>query len=259
MKITVCGAAGRMGQSILGIAKYDEAVQVCGAVEYESSQAIGTGTPAIIPASSLESVLPQTEALIDFTNPDSALKNLELARKYKIPVIIGTTGFIAEQKEKIAEASKEIPIVSSPNMSVGVNILFKLVEEVAKLVPDYDIEMVELHHNKKKDAPSGTAAQLAHIAASAIGKNINEVGVYGRKTVLAERKKDEIGVLSVRGGDIVGEHTVYFAGIGERIELTHRAQSRNTFGAGAIRAAKWIIGKAPGLYDMQDVLGFKKS
>ncbi|MDR2426747.1 MAG: 4-hydroxy-tetrahydrodipicolinate reductase [Endomicrobium sp.] len=257
MKITVCGAAGRMGQSILGIAKFDEAVQICAGVEYDSSPAIGAGTPAIIPASSIETVLADTEVLIDFTNPDNALKNLELAKKYKIPAVIGTTGFIAEQKEKIVKVSKEIPIVLSPNMSVGVNILFKLVEYVAKLVPDYDIEMVELHHNKKKDSPSGTATMLSEIAANAIGSNINEVGIYGRKTVLGERKKDEIGVFSVRGGDIVGEHTVYFAGIGERLELVHRAQSRNNFGAGAIRAAKWIIGKDPGLYDMQDVLGLK--
>jgi 4-hydroxy-tetrahydrodipicolinate reductase len=257
MRITICGAAGRMGQSILDIAKIDENVQVCGAVEYENSPALGTGNPAILPASRIEEVLPGTEVLIDFTNPDNALKNLEFAKKYKIPVVIGTTGFISEQKEKIAEAAKEIPIVLSPNMSVGVNILFKLVEEVTKLIPDYDIEIVELHHNKKKDAPSGTAVKLADIAAAGIGKNMNEVGVYGRKSVLGERGKDEIGVLSVRGGDIVGEHTVYFAGIGERLELTHRAQSRNTFGAGAVRAAKWLIGKAPGLYDMQDVLGLK--
>lgn len=257
MKITVCGAAGRMGQCILELAKIDEAVQVCSAIEYDGSSAIGSGTPAIIPVSSIEEALPGTDVLIDFTNPDSALKNLEFAKKHKIPVVLGTTGFIAEQKEKIAEAAKEIPLVFSPNMSVGVNILFKLVKEVATLIPDYDIEIIELHHNKKKDAPSGTAAQLADIAATAIGKNINEVGVYGRKTVMGERKKDEIGIMSMRGGDIVGEHTVYFAGIGERLELTHRAQSRNTLGAGAIRAAKWLMGKEPGLYDMQDVLGLK--
>jgi 4-hydroxy-tetrahydrodipicolinate reductase len=257
MKITVCGAAGRMGQCIMELAKTDEAVQVCGAVEYDASPAIGTGIPAIIQASSIEEVLPSTEVLIDFTNPDSALKNLEIAKKHKIPVVIGTTGFIAEQKEKIAEAAKQIPVVFSPNMSVGVNILFKLVKEVASLIPDYDIELLELHHNKKKDAPSGTAAKLADIVAAAIGKNINDVATYGRKSIMGERAKDEIGIMSVRGGDIVGEHTVYFAGIGERLELTHRAQSRNTLGAGAIRAAKWLVGKEPGLYDMHDVLGLK--
>ncbi|MDR1941543.1 MAG: 4-hydroxy-tetrahydrodipicolinate reductase, partial [Endomicrobium sp.] len=201
--------------------------------------------------------LPDADVLIDFTNPDSALKNLDVARLLKKSVIIGTTGFISEQKDKISEIAKDIAIVLSPNMSVGVNLLFKLVEEVAGRIPDYDIEMVELHHNKKKDSPSGTAVKLSEIAAKAIGKNISDVGVYGRKSVMAERKKDEIGILSVRAGDIVGDHNVYFAGPGEMLTLTHRAHSRDTFAAGAVRAAKWIMGKEPGLYDMQDVLGLK--
>ena len=258
MKITVCGAAGRMGQSIASVVRSDENVQIAGALEYETSPAIGTGNPVIESSCELKKYLPLSDVLIDFTNPDGALKNLEFAKQHNKPVVIGTTGFIAEQKEKIAEIAKFIPVVMSPNMSIGVNILFKLIEGVAKLVPEYDIEIVELHHNKKKDSPSGTAAKLAEIAAVAIGQNINEVGVYGRKTVLGERRKDEIGVLSVRAGDIVGDHTVYFAGPGERIELTHRAHSRETFAAGAIRAAKWLVGKEPGLYDMQDVLGIKK-
>ncbi len=257
MKIAVCGAAGRMGQAIMSVVKTDENVQVTGALEYENSPALGMGNPQIAPICDLEKYLPESDAMIDFTNPDSTLKNLETAKKFKIPVVIGTTGFISEQKEKIEDAAKVIPIVMSPNMSVGVNILFKLVEEVAKLIPDYDIEIVELHHNKKKDAPSGTAAKLAEVAATAIGKNISEVGVYGRKTLLGERRKDEIGILSVRAGDIVGDHTVYFAGSGERIELTHRAHSRETLAAGAVRAAKWLIGKEPGLYNMRDVLGIK--
>jgi 4-hydroxy-tetrahydrodipicolinate reductase len=257
MKIAVCGAAGRMGQAIISVAKSDENVQVCGAFEYENSPALGFGNPSLLASSELEKFLPEADVLIDFTSPDSALKNLEAARRLKKPVVIGTTGFISEQKNKIAEIAKEMPIVMSPNMSVGVNLLFKLVEEVAAKIPDYDIEMVELHHNKKKDSPSGTAVKLSEIAAKAIGKNISDIGVYGRKSVMAERRKDEIGVLSVRAGDIVGDHTVYFAGPGERLELTHRAHSRDTFAAGAIRAAKWIIGKEPGLYDMQDVLGLK--
>ena len=258
MKIVVCGAAGRMGQAIYSIAKVDENVQIVGALEYEGSPAIGTCNPPIAASGELEKYLPEADVLIDFTNPDSALKHLETAKKYKKPVVIGTTGFITEQKEKIAEYAKKIPVIMSPNMSVGVNILFKLVASVAKRIPDYDIELLELHHNKKKDAPSGTAAALAEVVAGAIGKNINDVGVYGRKSIMAERKKDEIGIMSIRAGDIVGEHTVYFAGPGERIELTHRAHSRDTFAAGAIRAAKWLIDKEPGLYDMQDVLGIKK-
>ncbi len=257
MKITVCGAAGRMGQAILAIAKSDENIEIAGALEYDGSKAIGTGDPVVSSVVDLEKFLPETDALIDFTNPESALRNLEAAGKYKVPVVIGTTGFNEEQRKKIAEISKSIPTVFSPNMSAGVNILFKLVEAVAKKIPDYDIEVVELHHNKKKDSPSGTAAKLAEIAAASIGKNISDAGVYGRHSADAVRKKDEIGLHSIRAGDIVGDHTVYFAGPGERIELTHRAHSRDTFAAGAVRAAKWAAGRKPGLYDMTDVLSLK--
>jgi 4-hydroxy-tetrahydrodipicolinate reductase len=254
MKITVCGAAGRMGQTILAIAKSDESVKIVGALEYDGSRAIGTGDPVISSIGDLEKFLSETEVLIDFTNPESALRNLEAAGKYKVSVVIGTTGFNEEQGKKIMEISESIPVVFSPNMSVGVNILFKLVEAVAKKIPDYDIEIVELHHNKKKDSPSGTAAKLAEIAAASTGKNISDVSVYDRHFADAVRKKDEIGLHSIRAGDIVGDHTVYFAGPGERIELTHRAHSRDTFAAGAIRAAKWAAGRKPGLYDMMDVL-----
>jgi 4-hydroxy-tetrahydrodipicolinate reductase len=257
MKLAICGAAGRMGESIIAIAKEDSEIQISGALEFESSKAIGTGSPIISSVTDLEKILKNTDALIDFTNPESALKNLDLAVKQKVPVVIGTTGFSEEQKKKIYEASKIIPIIFSPNMSVGVNILFKLVEEAAKKISDYDIEIVELHHNKKKDSPSGTAAKLAEVAAYSIGKDIKDVGIYGRHSANSARKKDEIGVLSVRAGDIVGDHTVYFVGPGERLELTHRAHSRDTFAAGAVRAAKWVAGKKPGLYDMSDVLSLK--
>ena len=231
MKITLCGAAGRMGQAIASVVKADENVVITGAVEYDASPAIGTGNPPIVASADLEKCLKESDILVDFTNPDSSLKNLEVAKKLKKPVVLGTTGFIAEQKEKIAEYAKSIPILMSPNMSVGVNILFKLVDSVAKRIPDYDIEIVELHHNKKKDAPSGTAMKIAEVAASALDKNINDVGVYGRKSIMAERKKDEIGIMSVRAGDIVGEHTVYFAGFGERLEIKHVAHSRDTLAA----------------------------
>jgi 4-hydroxy-tetrahydrodipicolinate reductase len=257
MKITVCGAAGRMGQAILAIAKLDENVKIVGALEYDRIKAIGTGDPTVSSVIDLEKFLSETDALIDFTNPESALRNLEAAGKYKVPVVIGTTGFNEEQRKKIAEISKSIPIVFSPNMSAGVNILFELVEAVAKKIPDYDIEIVELHHNKKKDSPSGTAAKLAEIAAVSIGKSIDDVGIYGRHSSDVVRKKDEVGLHSVRAGDIIGEHTVYFAGPGERIELTHRAHSRDTFAAGAVRAAKWVVGRNPGLYDTADVLSLK--
>ncbi|MDR1122694.1 MAG: 4-hydroxy-tetrahydrodipicolinate reductase [Endomicrobium sp.] len=257
MKLAICGAAGRMGQSIIAIVKDDSEVQISGAFEFEGSKAIGTGSPIILPVTDLEKILKNTDVLIDFTNPESTLKNLSFAVKQKVSVVIGTTGFSKEQKKKICEVSKVIPIVFSPNMSVGVNILFKLIEEVAKKNPDYDIEIVELHHNKKKDSPSGTAAKLAEVAAYSIDKDIKDVVVYGRHSANSARKKNEIGILSVRAGDIVGDHTVYFVGSGERIELTHRAHSRDTFAVGAIRAAKWVVGKKFGLYDMFDVLSLK--
>ncbi|MDR3048857.1 MAG: 4-hydroxy-tetrahydrodipicolinate reductase [Elusimicrobiota bacterium] len=254
MKIVVCGAAGRMGQAILNLAKADTSIEISGAVEFDESPAIGTGSPKISKASELPAILSADTVLIDFTNPQSALKNLEIARQKETAVVIGTTGFDASQKEQISKVAKEIPVLLSPNMSIGVNLLFKLVQEVSKAVSDYDIELVELHHNKKKDAPSGTAVKLAEIIADALGRNIEKDAVYERHSVNKARSKDEIGIMSVRAGDIVGDHTIYFAGPGERIELTHRAHSRDTFAAGAIRAAKWLSTQKSGLYDMQDVL-----
>jgi 4-hydroxy-tetrahydrodipicolinate reductase len=257
MKVTICGAAGRMGRTILTLAKLDGEIQISGVLESDGNKAIGTGDPVIYSIKDLKSFLSETDSLIDFTNPESTLKNLEVAEEFKVPVVIGTTGFDEEQRNKIAEISKSVPIVFSPNMSVGVNILFKLVENVVKKIPDYDIEIIEIHHNKKKDSPSGTAAKLLEIAASSLGKDINETAVYGRHSQDAVRKKGEVGLFSIRAGDIVGEHTVYLAGPGERIELTHRAHSRDTFASGALRAAKWVANQKPGLYDMIDVLGIK--
>jgi 4-hydroxy-tetrahydrodipicolinate reductase len=257
MRLAICGAAGRMGRAIVVMAKEDTDIQISGVLEHDGNKVVGTGNPIVSSVKDLEKILKDSDVVIDFTNPESALKNLEIAVKQRVPVVMGTTGFSKEQQRQIKEASKVIPIIFSPNMSIGVNILFKLVEEVAKRVPGYDIEIVELHHNKKKDSPSGTAAKLAEVAASSIGKNISEIGVYGRHSTNDLRKKNEIGILSVRAGDIVGDHTVYFAGPGERIELIHRAHSRDTFAAGALKAAKWVIGKKSELYDMADVLGIK--
>ncbi|MDR2676793.1 MAG: 4-hydroxy-tetrahydrodipicolinate reductase [Endomicrobium sp.] len=257
MKVTICGAGGRMGQAVItmiGSGSYSD-IEICGALECDKNKIIKTSELLIFSIDNLDKFLSEADILIDFTNPNSTLKSLEIAKTHKVPVVIGTTGFNESQKEKIKIISRDIPIVCSPNMSIGVNILFKLVEAVAKKIYDYDIEIVELHHNKKNDSPSGTAAKLAEIAATSIGKDIASVGVYGRHSSSMLRKKDEIGVLSVRAGDIVGDHTVYFAGPGERIELTHRAHSRNTFAAGALRAAKWLnVEREPRLYDMLDVL-----
>ncbi len=255
IKISVCGAAGRMGTSIIGLAKLDKDIEVTGALETAGNPALGSGSPSI--SDDISRVISLCDVLIDFTTPKASIEHLVEAIKNSKAIVIGTTGFSETEMSEIRAASKKIPVVCTPNMSVGVNLLFKLSEEAAKILPGYDIEIVELHHNKKKDAPSGTAAKLLEIISRALGKDPKKAGIYGRQGIVGARTSDEIGVMSVRAGDIVGEHTVYLAGPGERVELTHRAYTRDTFATGALRAAKWIYGKNPGLYDMQDVLGFK--
>jgi len=255
IKIAVCGAAGRVGQSIIGLAKLDKEISITGALENAGNPAIGSGAPAI--TDDIAGAITNCDVIIDFTTPKASVEHLVEALKYSKSIVIGTTGFSETEISEIKAASKKIPVFFTPNMSVGVNLLFKLSEEAAKIVPGYDIEIVELHHNQKKDAPSGTAVKLLEIISRALGKDPKKTGVFGRQGITGARTKEEIGVMAVRAGDIVGEHTVYLAGPGERIELTHRAFSRDTFASGALRAAKWVYGKAPGLYDMQDVLGLK--
>jgi 4-hydroxy-tetrahydrodipicolinate reductase len=255
IKIIVCGACGRMGQRIIDLAKSYKEMQIVGAVESKDCQLIGTGMPKV--TSDLSGIITSCDVMIDFTTPQVTLSNLEIAVKNGRAIVIGTTGFNDAQVKKIKEAGSKIPVLLSPNMSIGVNLLFKLANDTAKTIPDYDVEIVELHHNKKKDSPSGTAVRLFEIICRVLGRKTQDVGVFGRQGVVGERKKEEIGIMAVRAGDIVGEHTVYFAGPGERIELTHRAHSRDTFANGALMAAKWISDKEPGVYDMQDVLNLK--
>ena len=258
LKVGVTGAAGRMGSLISNLVLKDGDLNLVGVTEREDSPFIGKEFARGVKFySSLKEFTEKPDVVIDFTTPQGTLKVLGEARELKIPLVIGTTGFTQEEKEKIEETSKSIPIVFSPNMSLGVNLLFKLVGEVAKALKDkgYDVEIFEVHHRFKKDAPSGTALRLAEIIAESIGKDLEDIGVYGRKGIVGERKKDELGILSARMGDVVGEHTVFFATMGERLELTHRATSRETFARGAIIAAKWVVGKPVGLYNMFDVLG----
>jgi len=255
IKISVCGAAGKMGTSIIGLARLDKELEVAGALEIAGNPAVGTGSPSI--SDDISRVISVCDVLIDFTTPKASIEHLVEAIKNSRAIVIGTTGFSETELSEIKAASKKIPVVFTPNMSVGVNLLFKLSEEAARIVPGYDIEIVELHHNQKKDAPSGTAVKLLEIISRALGRDPKKTGIYGRQGITGPRSKEEIGILSVRAGDIVGEHTVYLAGPGERIELTHRAHSRDTLASGALRAAKWIYGKSPGLYDMQDVLNLK--
>jgi 4-hydroxy-tetrahydrodipicolinate reductase len=198
------------------------------------------------------------DVLVDFTRPEATFAYLDACRKAGVNLIIGTTGFDAAGKAAIEAAAKEIGIVFAPNFSVGVNLLMKLAETAARVLAEgYDIEIIEAHHRHKVDAPSGTALGIGQAVAGTLGRDLKTCAVYGREGVTGERKPDTIGFATVRGGDIVGDHTLLFAGVGERVELTHKASSRATFAQGALRAAKWLHGKGPGLYDMRDVLGLK--
>lgn len=266
IRITVCGAAGRMGSRIVALSKDYPEIKLVGAVESKTHPSLGedAGTVAGIGQlnvkiiESLEKVINDTDTVVNFTNPEATLQHLEIVKKYKKSMVIGTTGFNNEQIKIIQEAAKEIPIVFSPNMSVGINLLFKILKDIAQVLgDDYDVEIIEAHHRMKKDAPSGTAIKMAKVIADALGRNFDEVAVYARKGIIGERTKTEIGIQTIRAGDIVGEHTVIFGGLGERIEIVHKASSRDTFARGALRAVVWLSGKPAGLYDMADVLGIR--
>ncbi|HAK88745.1 MAG: 4-hydroxy-tetrahydrodipicolinate reductase [Nitrospirae bacterium GWB2_47_37] len=265
-KIIVTGATGRMGSRITALSKDYHDLRLVGAVERKGHEAAGKDIGPIVGIAetnvkltdALENIIDACDVIIDFTSIGSTLQHLKAAAGKNKAMVIGTTGFSKEELEPIKEASKNIPIVLAPNMSVGVNLLLKVLQDVAKtLGDDYDIEIVETHHRLKKDAPSGTAMKMAQVIADAVNRNLDEVGVYARKGLIGERTKKEIGIQTLRGGDVVGEHTVFFYGLGERVEITHKASSRDTFARGALKAALWISGRKPGLYDMQDVLGLK--
>ncbi|MGE5174628.1 MAG: 4-hydroxy-tetrahydrodipicolinate reductase [Betaproteobacteria bacterium] len=268
IKAVVTGAAGRMGSRIINVLSTSDGIRLSGAVERKGHPLVGQDAcgPAGLPASGvltvitddLAAALKSGDVLIDFTMPEASLSHIKTCAEMGKPLVVGSTGFSAQQLSEISTFTHKVPCVLSPNMSIGVNLCFKILAEVAKTIgEDYDMEIVEAHHRMKKDAPSGTAMKMAQVIAHAVNRNLDEVGVYARKGMIGERSKKEIGIQTLRAGDIVGEHTVMFAGKGERIEITHRAHSRDTFAAGAVRAAKWVVGKKPGLYDMLDVLGLK--
>ena len=265
IKIVVIGAGGRMGKTIVACVEDTQGVSITGGTEHIGHSAIGSdlgelagiGKKGIFIVENVEDALADCDVFIDFTTPDSSIKTLNAAVSCEKSVVIGTTGFSAEQKKIIIQAAEKIRCVFAPNMSVGVNVLYKIAEDVSKTLGDaYDVEIVEAHHKFKKDAPSGTAVHLLEIIADSLDRDINEVGVYGRKG-MAERTPKEIGIHTVRAGDIVGEHRVLYGGMGETLELFHRAQSRETFARGSIRAATWLVNQSPGLYDMQDVRGLR--
>jgi 4-hydroxy-tetrahydrodipicolinate reductase len=266
IKIAVNGAAGRMGGRIITAIKETEGLELAGALEMAGHPALGQdagllagcGALGVAITDSHETALRQAEVLIDFTFPEVSLKNLEVCARLGKKMVIGSTGFTPEQRSQVEDFARRIPVVLAPNMSVGVNACFKILKEAARILGEgFDVEIVELHHNQKKDAPSGTAVRMGEIVAEALGRDYNQSAVFHREGMCGARGKEEIGMQTVRGGDIVGEHTVYFIGMGERIEITHRAMSRDMFARGALRAAGWIADQQPGLYDMQDILGLK--
>lgn len=265
LNIAIAGSSGRMGRALLEAVAQSPDMRVHAALERAGSLYLGKDSGELIGAPNgvliredADSALQGCDVLIDFTRPDASLRHLELCRAHGVKMVIGTTGFTAEEKEKIVAASRACGIVFAPNMSVGVNLLFKLLDTAARVLSEgYDIEVLEAHHRHKVDAPSGTALRLGEVVAHALGRDLAECAVYGREGVTGERSPSTIGFATVRGGDIVGDHTVLFAGIGERVEITHKASSRATFALGALRAARFLAGRDAGLYDMQDVLGLR--
>jgi 4-hydroxy-tetrahydrodipicolinate reductase len=265
-KAIVTGAGGRMGGRIISLISADQEIQIVGAVEQKDhicigkdmGEALGLGKTGVVIEGNLYSCIEKGDVVIDFTHHEASLRHLEIVAEKGRSVVIGSTGFTADEIKRIKEISGNTRCVLAPNMSVGVNVLFKVLEDVAGILGDeYDVEIMEAHHHLKKDAPSGTAIRMAQIIADKLNRNIEQAGVYARKGMVGARTKTEIGIQALRAGDIVGEHTVMFGGIGERLEFTHRAHSRDNFAKGSIRAAKWIVNQKNGLYDMQDVLGLK--
>ncbi len=260
IKIGIIGACGRMGRRIASLASEEDRFGLVCAIESSHHSDIGKKYGTIIGRDDVDIVVSEhldkrPDVLIDFSLPESTMKWVEIAAENKVPVVIGTTGLSQEELERISSLSKEIAIVQSPNMSVGMNVLFKLAGQVAKILgEDYDIEIVEHHHRFKKDAPSGSALGILKSIAQARGKLPEELAIFGREGKDSLRKRGEIGVHAVRLGDTVGEHSVYFGNLGETLTISHSAHSRDTFARGALRAAEWIVGKQSGLYSMQDVL-----
>lgn len=264
-RIGVVGAGGRMGRMLIEAALKGEQLALGAAFDVPGSQAIGrtagelVGLPCdVVVTDDVAAGLANVDCLIDFTRPQGTLEHLELCRKAGVGIVIGTTGFDADGKAAIAAAACEIPVVFAPNMAVGVNLVFRLLDTAARILNQgYDIEVVEAHHRLKIDAPSGTALRMGEVVAGALGRDLEACAVYGREGVTGERDPSTIGFATVRGGDIVGDHTVMFCGIGERVEITHKASSRMPYAQGSMRAARFLAGHKTGLFDMQDVLGLR--
>jgi len=267
MRVAIVGAAGRMGRSLVRAVCNTKNLQLGAATERPDSTLLGADVGEVagigrlgVPISRHPAgLVDQFDVLIDFTHPDAAMTHLAVCREHRKKMVIGTTGFSAAQKAGIDAASKQTAIVFAPNMSVGVNLCFKLLDTAARVMGgECDIEIVEAHHRHKVDAPSGTALRMGEVVADALGRSLENVAVYGREGQTGARDRQTIGFATVRAGDVVGEHAVWFAGEGERVEITHKASSRMTFANGAVRAAVWLAGRDTGRFDMQDVLGLRE-
>ena len=265
-EIIIIGACGRMGRHLIAAVNETRTARLAGAVEIKGHKLIGSdagecagvGRLGCIISDDLEKVLQKGQVVIDFSQAEATIKNLRTIVAGKAKAVIGTTGLSEKQRQEIKAASKKTAVMFASNMSIGMNLLFKLTRDVAAFLgQDYDIEIVEAHHRFKKDAPSGSAKTLAEMAAAGLHQNLKDTGIYGRNGMVGERKRGEIGVHAVRAGDIIGDHTVMFGALGERLELRHQAHSRETFARGAVRAALWLANKRSGLFDMQDVLGLR--
>ena len=266
IKVGITGASGRMGRALIEAVTHAEGMHLVAAVERPGSSVIGIdagemaglGKVNVPIVDDLRAVVADLDVLIDFTRPAVTLTNLKICHQAAKHMVIGTTGFSEAEKAQIAKAARDIGIVFAPNMSVGVNLCFKLLDLAARIMGDeVDIEIIEAHHRHKVDAPSGTALRMGEVVANALGRNLKDCAVYGREGQTGERDRQTIGFETIRAGDIVGEHTVMFADIGERVEITHKASSRMTFAKGAARAAAWVMQQKRGLFDMQDVLGLR--
>ena len=263
LRVAVAGASGRMGRTLIEAIEAAADMTLAGALDVAGSPALGHDAMAFLGRSSgrfivadLRSGLADAQVLIDFTRPEGTLAHLAVCRELGVKCVIGTTGFSAAQKAQVAAHAEHIAIVLAPNMSVGVNVMLKLLDVAARALGEgYDVEIIEAHHRHKVDAPSGTALQMGEVVAAALGRDLKACAVYGREGVTGERDRSTIGFATVRGGDIVGDHTVLFAGTGERIEVTHRSSSRATYAQGSLRAARFLSTRASGLYGMDDVLG----
>ena len=266
IRVAIAGATGRMGRMLIEAVMAADDCQLGGALDQASSPMLGQDAAAFLGQTSdvrivsdLREGLAKADVLIDFTRPEGTLAHLAVCRELGVKAVIGTTGFSPEEKAVIGEHARHVGIMMAPNMSVGVNVVLRLLDQAARALNEgYDIEIIEAHHRHKVDAPSGTALQMGEVVAQAIGRDLKECAVYGREGVTGARDLSTIGFATVRGGDIIGDHTVLFAGIGERIEISHKSSSRATYAQGSLRAARFLAVHGAGLYDMGDVLGFAK-